>query len=405
MRSVLTVLLLAAALLAAATPPTFAGETAEAEVAFTYGVRAFNQGDWAEAVRLFQEALAADPDHAEAREWLAAAQRRQRAASGETVAAPGFAGLLALRDQPRFDFRAGAFYGQDSNPLLMPDGAVASLPSQGLTFTDIPDDDVLNLDLRAAVYPFYGRSGWSLGLVGEARTARFSDLDFLDESQWRASLQLAWGADPQGYVTGPLGYTRVPFGHSLASLLLQVGTSEAELDGEPLIQVDQASLTLLFRESVKTATQVEAGVQSRDILDGRAESDLLSASVSQIFYLGRRDRYLRIGGLWSEEDGGLNGDVSSLGGTAEAVLPLAKRWTLQLAATRQVDDFEPAAGADFEDTTLRANGALSFALTPRLLLVARGGWTDRDSDFRRFGSFEERDYDRTTAAFGIQWLF
>ncbi len=79
------------------------------------------------------------------------------------------------------------------------------------------DDRVADLDLRAAVYPFYGRSGWSLGLTGQAKAARFQDLDFLNERQWSAAVQLAWGADPLGYLTGPLGYTRVPFGASRLS--------------------------------------------------------------------------------------------------------------------------------------------------------------------------------------------
>ncbi|HSK79581.1 MAG TPA: tetratricopeptide repeat protein [Thermoanaerobaculia bacterium] len=392
-------------LLLLALPAALAAQrsTADAEVAFTYGVRAYNQGDWSEAVRRFEEAVAADPDHAEAREWLAVARRNQ-ARTGEAVAAPGFGGLLALRDQPRFDLRAGASYGQDSNPLLMPEGAVASIPGVG-AFFDVPDDEVANLDLRAAVYPFYGRAGWSLGLVGEAKAARFSDLDFLDETQWRGALQLAWGSDPQGFLTGPLGFSRVPFGHSRTALLFQVGTGETELDGDPLIQVDQAALSFTFRETVKTATQVEIDAQSRDLLDGQAESDVLSASVSQIFYLGRRDRSLRVGVLRSEEDGGIAGDVTTLGGTAELVLPLSKSLTLQLAATRRQDDFEPASGSGFEDTTLRAAGALTWSLPHGLYLVGRASWTDRDSDFRRLAFFEERDYDRTTAGLGIQWLF
>jgi hypothetical protein len=401
-RRPIPVLLLAAALLAALPVSAAARSVADAEVAFTYGVRAYNHGDFGEAIRLFEEAVAADPDHREAREWLDLAKRRQTAG---TVAAPGFGGLLALRNQPKFDFRLGAAYGQDSNPLLMPTWAGASIPEEGLTLTDVADDEVANLDLRAAAYPLYGRAGWSLGLTAEAKAARFADLDFLDETQWRGAVQLAWGSDPLGYLTGPLGYTRVPFGHGRAALLLQVGTGKTDLDGDPLIQVDEAALSLVFRETVKTATQVEIDVQRRDLLDGQAESDLLSASASQVFYLGRRDRYLRIGGLWSEEDGALAGDVSTLGATGEIVLPIGDRLTFQAAATRRVDEVEPATGPGFDDTTLRAVGALTFSVTRHLFLVGRVSWTERDSDFRRFGFFEERDYERTTAALGIQWLF
>ena len=208
-----SILLLLLALLAAG-PALAQPSAADAEVAFTYGVRAFNHGDYAEAVRLFQEALDADPKHREAREWLALAQRRQ--AAGETVAAPGFAGLLALRDQPKFDFRAGAFYGEDSNPALMPDDAIAFIPGFGPLQGEV-EDRVTDLNLRAAAYPVYGKGGFSLGLTGEVKSARFADLDFLDERQWSAAVQLAWGSDPLGYLTGPMGYTRVPSSATAAS--------------------------------------------------------------------------------------------------------------------------------------------------------------------------------------------
>ncbi|MFL6260359.1 MAG: tetratricopeptide repeat protein [Thermoanaerobaculia bacterium] len=400
-----TLLLLALLFLAAPLAPARAAErsTAASEVAFAYGVRAYNHGDFAEAVRLFQEAVAADPDNREAREWLAAAQRRQSEAAA--VAVPGFAGLLPLRDQPRFDLRLGADYGQDSNPLLINAWAGATIPGTGRTFTGEVGDHVADFDLRAAVYPFYGRGGWSLGLAGEAKAARFSDLDFLNERQWRAAAQLAWGTDPLGYLTGPLGYTRVPFGHSRVAFLLQAGTTDTRLDGDPLIRADEAALALVLRETVTTATQVEVDFQRRDLLDGRFKSDLTSLSASQVFFLGQRDRYLRAGGLWSQENKALEGDVSGLGESVELALPLSHRWAVQLAVSRREDKIDPLTGGDFKDITIRAAGSLSWGITRNLYLTGRATWTRRDSDFLRFGSFQERDYERTTTGLGIQWLF
>src|SRR6185295_2503306 len=236
LRRTVSILLLLASILPAAAPAFAQRSSAEAEVAFTYGVRAFNHGDFAEAVRRFQEAVAADPRNREAREWLDVALRRQReaAAPGGAVATPGFGGLLALRDQPRFDFRAGAALGQDSNPAELPDDVIAVGSNFGPLVGEV-DDKVTDLDLRAAVYPFYSRSGWSLGLAGQMKAARYQDLDFLSESQWSAAVQIAWGTDPSGYLTGPLGYTRVPFGHSRVSFLLQAGRTDTRLDGDPLV--------------------------------------------------------------------------------------------------------------------------------------------------------------------------
>jgi hypothetical protein len=391
------------ALLLLAAVPTWPQSSADAEVAFAYGVRACNRGQWDEAVRLFREAQAADPEDETVRAWLELALARQR---GGAVAAPGFDGLLALRDQPRFDFRAGATYGRDSNPALLPDDVVATAAGIGTLVGEV-DDRVADLDLRAAVYPFYGRGGWSLGLAGEVKAARYQELDFLDERLWRAAVHVAWGSDPLGYVTGPLGYTRVPFGHSRVSLLLQAGRTDSRAES-PLVTADEVALAAVFRETAATATQIELGFQRQDLLDGLLDSDVWSASASQLFFLGRRDRYARIGIARQETADGLLGDSSSLTGTAELALPLADRWTLQLAASRRKDDFEALVLGDFEDTTIRAAASLVWQLVPRLYLTGRAGWAERDSTHEpgtNLAPLAHRDYSRTTASLGFQWIW
>lgn len=444
MRQLIPLLLLF--LLPAALPAAERGTSADAEVAFTYGVRAFNDNKMDEALRLFREALAADPENGTARYWLGlthlsrgeatdavreieaslAAKRtpevdrarveadlrraRTAAAGPQTVAAPGYGGeVLAIRDQPRFDFRAGVFYGQDSNPLLLDDNAVVSVPGQGI-FRGETDDTVASFDLRAGFYPFYcrcgsdGRNGLSLGLTGELKGSRYSDLDFLDETGWRAAGHLAWGSDPLGYLAGPLGYTRVPFGHGRAALLLQVGTGETRLDGDPLAQVDEAALSLTFRETVKTATQIDVDVQRRDFLDGFVESDAQTVRASQFFFLGRRDRYLRIGGLWGEEEDYGQAEIEVQELAAELALPFANRFMLQLLAANREDTFE-FGGGGFDETTLRVTGQLTWAATRRLFVIGRGSWTDRDSDFTLAPfPLDPRDYQRTTASLGVQWI-
>jgi hypothetical protein len=430
----------------------FAAErsSADAEVAFTYGVRAFNDNEMDEALRLFREALAADPHDGTARYWLglthlsrgeatdavreieaslkakrppevdrvrveADLRRARTAAAGpQTVAAPGYGGeVLAIRDQPRFDLRAGVFYGQDSNPMLLDEDTIAFLPG-GTIFVGEVDDRVANFDLRAGFYPFYcrcgsdGRNGLSLGLTGEGSAARFSDLDFLDETRWRAAAHLAWGSDPLGYLTGPLGYTRVPFGHGRAALLLQAGTSRTDLDGDPLAEVDQAALTLVVRESVKTATQVELDVQKREFLDGRFETDLQSLSASQIFFLGRRERFVRVGLLVGEESGfGFDdADITTFAVRAELSLPFANRWILQVAGSNRKDEWSYDTGGNFDESSMQGTAALTWAATRHLYVVGRGSWVERDSDLTlASGLLGPRDYQRTSASLGVQWIF
>jgi len=403
-------LLLAAALMvpvfaaAAAAAATTERSTAVAEVAFTYGVRAYNHGDFAEAARLFREALEADPGYTDARAWLDLAERRQREGAA-AVTAPGFAGLLPLRDQPPFDLRLGAAYGTDSNPAELPDNVIASGVPNGNLRGEV-DDKVADLDLRAGVYPFYGKSGWSLGLTGQAKDARFSDLDFLDERQWSAAAHLAWGSDPLGYLTGPLGYTRVPFGATRVSFLLQAGRTDTRLNGDPLVTADEAALTMVLRETAATVTQIELDGQRRDYLDGLAKADYRSVGLSQLFFLGQRNRYLRLGALHGEETDGLEGDTTSDGGTAELALPLSDRWTLQLAASRTRDKIDRPTKS-FADTTSRVAGTLTWQVCRHFYVTGRGSWAKRDSDLvpASFTALDFRDYQRTTASLGLTWLW
>ncbi|MFY9822339.1 MAG: tetratricopeptide repeat protein [Thermoanaerobaculia bacterium] len=407
-------LLIALAVLTAAPAVAAEPSTAAAEVAFTYGVRAYNHGDFAEAVRLFQEAVAADPDNREAREWLAAAQRRQ---SGSAVTVPGFAGLLPLRDQPRFDLRAGAAYGQDSNPAQLSSDTVL-VASGGRVLKGEVDDRVTDLNLRAAAYPFYGlgsgdpRSGWSLGLTGQVKAARFQDLDFLNERQWSAAVQLAWGSDPLGYLTGPLGYTRVPFGHSRFSLLLQAGRTDSRVNGDPQLTADEAALTLVVREAVITATQVELDFQRRDYVDGLSKPDAWSVGAGQLLFLGRRDRYLRLGASRGKENDGLRFDTTSLEGTAELALPLTDRLVVQLAGSRRKDSSEttffPGISLKFDTTTTRAAAALSWELARHFYVAGRASWSERTPGSLfilspQLIAFDK--YQRTVASVGIQWIW
>jgi hypothetical protein len=399
--------------------------SAEAEVAFTYGVKAFNHGDVDEAVRLFREAVAADPHDGTARYWLGLALLRQgqhreaaeeieaslearrpprversrveadlrRAQAGEAegVVAPAYGlELLRVRDRPRFDLRVGGFYGPDSNPALIPAGGIASLPDGTVLFGET-EDDAANLDARAALYPFYDRRGLSLGITGEYAAARFADLDFLDQTRWRGAVHLAWGNDPLGYLTGPLGYTRVPFGHGRAALLLQIGTGESRLDGDPMLQEDTAALTFVVRTSRQMAAQIEASMARRDYLDGAVETDAWSVTPSVVLYLGRRERSVRLGISLGEEE-----EIDKQGLSAELSLPLSEKLVLQLAAAEAKDETSGVSGID--ETSREARGALTWAATRSFFVVGRVSQTDRTSNR------DVREYDRTAFSLGVLWM-
>ena len=278
-------------------------------------------------------------------------------------------------------------------------------------------DRVADLGLRAAAYPFYGRGsddprrGWSLGLTGQVKAARFQDLDTLNERQWSAAVQLAWGSDPLGYLTGPLGYTRVPFGDSRFSLLLQAGRTDSRVNGDTQLTADEVALTLVAREAVFTATQVELDVQQRDYLDGFRKADAWSAGASQLFFLGRRDRYLRLGASRGEEKDGLRHDTTSLEGRVELALPLTDRVVVQLAGSRRKDESESSLPISFryDATTDRVAAALSWEVARHLYLTGRASWSERRSPAPFFFlgpvflGFD--NYRRTTASVGFQWIW
>lgn len=410
--------IVAAACLAA--PLTAQTSSAEAEVAFAYGVRAWNHGELNEAVRLFREAVAADPhdgtyhywlglallrqgQHREAAEEIEASLearrppaversrveadlRRAQAGEAEAAVAPVYGlELLTVRDRPRFDLRVGGFYGSDSNPALLPEGTA---------FGDT-EDNVANFDARAAYYPFYDRHGLSLGITGEYAVARLSDFDALDQDRWRAAAHLAWGNDPLGYLTGPLGYSRVPSGDGRAALLLQVGTSDSRLDGDPLLQADDVALTVVGRLSREVAAQVETSFSRRDYLDGAVSTDARTLTPSLIFYLGRRERSVRIGFALGEEE-----DTRGQGYLAELSLPVSERLVLQLAAAQQRDETPGAAG--FDETTRTVRGALTWTATRHLLVIGRAGFAERETDRNVF--FDDREYDRTSFSLGVLWM-
>lgn len=404
---------------------------ADLEIAFADGLLAFHDGDLSTALERFEEVVAADPGDRQARRWLEATRARLRDDGDEDVAAPAWVeGTIRVTPElPRFDGRLALAVAADSNPYLLSDDLVLSRPDGEIL--DGPEEDLVGLgDLRLALRPFAGGGGGggggrsSFSLVGELGAALHRDFDDLDTTRARVLAQLAWGRDPRGYVLGPLGYARTPLGSDSVSFLLQVGGSRAWVDGEAAVDRVEVAGSMTLRPGGWGLTRLQARYRDAEsdtdrpgagtALDPFGEE--IAAGVVQTFFLGRPDRYLRLGAEAGEIDAGLAYDRSFVDLSVELALPVGRdgRSTLYLAGGGRRDDFDDPvstfflAGADDtrEDETLRAGAGLVTRLGDQFALTGRVGWSDRDSDLGTvFGGTDFLSYDRTLASLGLVWNF
>lgn len=411
-------------------PPADGSEhrIADAEVVYARGLLALHEGDPEEAVRLFEQALAAHPEHEDARVWLDYARRLAR---GEEAVEPTRE-EAPFGDVPTWELGLGLFAGSDSNPVQLAADTMA-VPFEGTdTVVGEESDSFTQLDLRAAVHPLVDRGGWSLGLVGEGHQTLFGDLDFLDLSRTRGSVHLSFGGDPLGVLTGPLGWVRVPYDDRPVAVLFQLGAAFDQLDGQSWRDELAAAISVTFREGRALATRISASYRDHDFEQGFEENlgeeevslipqdySELELAADQYIYFGRRHRFLRLGvaaGERSSDPGaGLDQDGSTLGARAELGLPFTRRFTLSLAGSwRQVDFDEVESNPLFpffftdrprEDTTTRLVAVASWAVKPRLLLTGRVARIDRDADL---GPATEElldlDYERTVVSLGVRWF-
>lgn len=413
---------LAVALLAApgAAAPARAATNADAEVAYAFGLAAYHRGDYAEAAERFAEAVAADPDDEAARAWL---ERARRAAAGEAAEPPRPATppLDRFGEVPPWEFELRASFADDSNPLLLADGVLAVVPGGSASFDGPESDTVIGAGVRAAVVPVRGGGGWTLALVGEGYQARYTDLDFLDYSRLGAAGQLAWGADPGGFVAGPLGYLRVPIGNSRFGFLLQAAASEDEVDGDGYRSTTAAAGSLFWRQGAAGATRLSAAYYDEEFdLDGsgifEASGTVTEVELEQTFYLGARNRTLRLSGTAGERDAGAAFDSSTAAARAELALPLSDAWTLTLAGGAERIEFDGVESNPLylifpvdearEDSITRVGAVLSWAVRPRFLVTGRAAYTDRTADLGPVAEqFFDFDYQRTVVAVGFRWSF
>ncbi|HUP42845.1 MAG TPA: tetratricopeptide repeat protein, partial [Thermoanaerobaculia bacterium] len=370
---------------------------ADAELAFTRGVLAYHDGDLAAAREHFEEALRLAPGDPDARKWLELTRRHiDRPAEAALAPRPEWAGDFAvLPEAPRFEGRLYVGVGADSNPNLMPDDLVLATPG-GEAVDGAEEDTLLLADARVALQAVDQEAGRAYGVVLRGGQALHDEFDYLDLGRLEAVAHLALGEDPLGYLTGPFGYARAPFGRSRFALLVQAGAAKDWLDGEGFADRLLAGAALAMNEAGWGQTRIELSYRDSDFdgdpsgglgeLLGRS-GDELRGELAQVFFFGRRNRYLRLGVAAGERDAGAAFDASSVEALAEASLPLAARWTFYLDGAFRRDDYDERVSNLFnpggdprEDEERRLGGSLLFRATERLFVSGRAAWIDHEID-------------------------
>jgi hypothetical protein len=448
-------LLLAVLIAAACAFPAEAGSTA-AQVSFTEGVLAFEEGDDETAARLFAEAVENDPDQGTFLHWLGLADlrmgrateaeahfeeslkarctpaagrarvkadlRRARAAlAGATVAvtAPDYRPeWLCLAEPPLWEGRIGLESGWDSNPELVTEERPFVLPGETIP-GDVPSDSATYLNAAAGFHPVSGLRGWSLGLALSGHQSKYREEDALDLTFVDGAASLSWGADPRGALEGPLGLQPVPAGPGRVALLLQGGGSRAWLSGDPYRDTVDLAASLFVHETPAATTRIGVSWSDREFPDGfpllRPSGEELLGSVDQWFFFGRPDRSLRLGAATGRYEADRLFDRKLREASAGIVVPLASRWTLDLGGEIREDDYTYRESSLLlsnpprpprQDTTWRASAAVLWSSTDRLSWSLRASHARRDSNVEvPFFAVPLLDYDRTLVSLGVQWLF
>jgi len=435
-------------------PPARAGASADAQVALAYGLKALHAGDGATAVRELEEAARLAPEDgttlyflglarlgtgdagqaAEAFEAALAAKRpprvererieadlaraRDRVSGGvveELLPVPEL--LLVAREvvgeKPRpLSGNVGVSIGTDSNPALLADGA--TFFSDG-RLIEKSSDTVLAGDFRLAWTPLHGEEAGPFGITVSGGISRHDDFDFLDLESGRAVVHYAVKGSPAGYAVGPLGFARTPVGEGGFFLLLQGGVGYTRVDGKSALRSGEAGATLGYRRA-SWGTQVEVLYRDLSYTDDRSDDfrqsgDELTLGLAQTFFFGNENRFLKLSAAVGERDGGAALDADRLIVGGNLVWAFTSRVSFQAGAGWRREEFQNPESNPYgpfvsstdprEDTGTWASGALSFALTPHLLLTARGSWAERDAEV----DLVDLDYDRTTAALAVTWIF
>ncbi len=431
----------------------------EAEVHFLYGMEDLHAGRFGDAVNSFREAMNLDPQDGtfhcalglallrlerlqeaegtkeaclhsprpsriDPQRFVSQLQAAQRAPGGAAEPEPReHAGVPEWRpasvpfdERPRWKGEVAVSAGADSNPNLLSEDFLLPTPDGKLVDGSF-SDGVAGLALRAGYHAPCLLRGWRTGLDFEARQSFYRELDYLNLGQARAVVHMARGRDPLGFLQGPMGSTPVPFGSEAVSILLQGALEHYRLDNEPYLTSFTLAASLILRESLRTATELSLVVQDREFSqepsgDRRRSGEDARLEVSQLFSLGRRDRYLRLALSAGDRQAGRAESAARHEAGAEVMLPLVPKWTLRLAGARREDRYDHResnlfhpTGERREDTTWRGETTLLWAVTPRLRFTLNVLRVERESSVDLGSNLPDLGYARAAGSIGLEWLF
>lgn len=402
------------------------------QVAYTYGLAAYLDADLDEAERELRNAVAVNPGHGDA--WRALAE--VAAARGDDEAARRYRRRARRADRPpetgvsvqglpRWEARVGLHYGHDSNPANLPEDVAGVLPD-GSRLDGETSDGAVTATSRVEVHPFYDRGGWSLGVGASAHQTGYLDLDSLDRTSLRGFAHLSWGGDPRGWLTGPMGTTRVPADNRRLALVLQAALGDRRIDGDAYLESRAVALAVTVRAHRRTDSRLDLTLRDEETdrpdrvlidLQDRFTGERRETGVglSQIVYFRSRDGFFRLGVRRDERDevGGDAFDAEATVVEGELVLPVTRRVRLRLAAEREDENFDdlrsnPLFGSVFgdrprSDRTTRWSAAANIDLGRDLWLQVGAVAVDRDIDLGSAGQILDLDRHRTVVTAGLTW--
>lgn len=405
-------------------------------LAFVYGLKAYNHGDYELARQKLEEALALRPGDGEARlvlgltlhalslpeeaaaqleqslkakrtlqtdpavvrGYLAEARQRGPAAalSAERIELPGWNRLVRTAGVPRVHTRVTASIASVSNPVAI-DELVGFQGVAGLEGSQAVGD----LEVLAELYPFFDRRGRTLELSLAGRQSFYPDTPELDLGLAQGLFQLAWGGDPHGYLNGPLASIRTPVVTRRHSFLLQAGALYGVRDGERALHALRGAGAWICRPGRRHAVQFDLAVEERELdlgILGERGGTEVRVRISPSHYFPGRTRYFRWGVLAGRRTAGKGFASTFAGLSTEASWTLSRKSSLYLGADLRHDEWDrPASSLRDSRSTLSWNAAAGFvrSLHRHLLLTARLSYGARDSaafDYRRLG-------------LGLTWLY
>lgn len=433
-----------------------AAEGGDSLVAFAEGVEAYEGGDFGAAVERLGEAVRLAPEDGSARFWLGLAllqsgkadeavraieaalaapeapavergeaeamlaKARAAAQGGPGAAVADFAAPTWSGFDLGYDRRTGLSGSleiaatADSNPHLLSRDFTISDGSGGHV-SGRSKDKVGDLDLRLAYVPAATPAGWTIGLGLDTGVSKHQDFGALDLATAGGRVSLARGADPSGYLVGPLGPAETPFGGARASFLIQAGGSAWWLDGDSYLRTADLGLGLTLREGNATATSIDLGYSDRSFsgVHAKRSGNDLSAGLHQTFYLGRADRSLRLGATATNRSAGRRYASERRRAEIALALPIGARSRLSLSGSylnEQFDHLESNLFSFFgpprEDDTSSAAASFTWSPTAKLRLAARGAIARRTSNVD-LGTAASPDlgYRRTELGLIAAWTF